>query len=144
MTGISEVAGSTYAIAVTVYRPFGETVAATRDALAAQGFGVLTEIDMQATLQAKLGVDIAPQVIIGACRPPLAHTALQVEPSIGLLLPCNVVVRQVDGDRTRVETIDPSIMVSVIGNPDLQAVATEARTRLTAALNSLHPFPPRC
>jgi uncharacterized protein (DUF302 family) len=110
---------------------------ATRDALAVQGFGVLTEIDMQATLKAKLGVDIAPQVILGACRPPLAHAALQAEPSIGLLLPCNVVVRAVDDDHTRVETIDPAIMVSVTGNPDLQAVATEARARLTAALHSL-------
>jgi len=144
MTGVSDVTDSNYAIAVTVYRPFGETLAATREALAAEGFGVLTEIDMQATLKAKLGVDIAPQVILGACRPPLAHAALQVEPSIGLLLPCNVVVRQVDDDRTRVETIDPDIMVSVTGNPDLQAVATEARTRLTAALHSLQPSPPTC
>jgi uncharacterized protein (DUF302 family) len=144
MTGLSEVTDSTYAIAVTVYRSFGDTLTATRDALAAQGFGVLTEIDMQAMLQAKLGVDIAPQVILGACRPPLAHAALQVEPSIGLLLPCNVVVRELDGDRTRVETIDPDIMVSVTGNPDLQAVATDARTRLTAALHSLHPSPPTC
>ena len=144
MTGLSEVTDSTYAIAVTVYRSFGDTLAATRDALAAQGFGVLTEIDMQGTLKAKLGVDIAPQVILGACRPPLAHAALQVEPSIGLLLPCNVVVRAVDGDRTRVETIDPDIMVSVTGNPDLQPVATEASTRLTAALNSLQPSPPTC
>ena len=144
MTGISEVTDSTYAIAVTVHRSFGDTLTATREALAAQGFGVLTEIDMQATLQAKLDVDIAPQVILGACRPPLAHAALQAEPSIGLLLPCNVVVRQVDDDRVRVETIDPDIMVSVTGNPDLQAVATEARTRLTAALHSLHPSPPTC
>jgi len=144
MTGLSEVTGSTYAIAVTVHRSFGDTLTATREALAAQGFGVLTEIDMQATLQAKLDVDIAPQVILGACRPPLAHAALQTEPSIGLLLPCNVVVRQVDDDRTRVETIDPDIMVSVTGNPDLQPVATEARTRLTAALHSLQPSPPAC
>jgi len=144
MTGISEVTGATYAIAVTVYRSFADTLTATRDALAAQGFGVLTEIDMQATLQAKLGVDIAPQVILGACRPSLAHAALQVEPSIGLLLPCNVVVRQLDDDRTRVETIDPDIMVSVTGNPDLQEVATDARTRLTAALHSLQPSPPTC
>ena len=144
MTGISEATGATYAIAITVYRSFADTLTATRDALAEQGFGVLTEIDMQATLKAKLGVDIAPQVILGACRPPLAHAALQAEPSIGLLLPCNVVVRQVDDDRTRVETIDPDIMVSVTGNPDLQAVATEARTRLTAALHSLHPSSPTC
>ena len=144
MTGVSEVADSSYAIAVTVHRSFGDTLTATREALATQGFGVLTEIDMQATLQAKLDVDIAPQVILGACRPPLAHAALQTEPSIGLLLPCNVVVRQVDDDRTRVETIDPDIMVSVTGNPDLQEVATDARTRLTAALHSLHPSPPTC
>ena len=144
MTGLSEVTGSTYAIAVTVHRSFGDTLTATREALAAQGFGVLTEIDMQATLQAKLGVDIAPQVILGVCRPPLAQAALQAEPSIGVLLPCNVVVRAVDGDRTLVETIDPDIMVSVTGNPDLQAVATEARTRLTTALHALRPSPPRC
>jgi len=144
MTAISEVAGESYAIAVTVHRRFSDTLGATRDALAAQGFGVLTEIDMQATLKAKLGVDVMPQVILGACRPPLAHAALQAEPSIGLLLPCNVVVRAVDGDRTRVETIDPDIMVSVTGNPDLQAVAAEARSRLTAALHALRPSPPRC
>jgi len=139
MTTISE---GTYAIAVTVHQSFDQALVATRDALAVQGFGVLTEIDVQATLKAKLGVDIAPQVILGACRPPLAHAALQAEPSIGLLLPCNVVVRSVDGDRARVETIDPAIMVSVTGNPDLQPVATEARTRLTAALQSLQPSLP--
>ena len=144
MTAASEVTSANYAIAVTVDQPFGQTLTATRDALATQGFGVLTEIDMQATLKAKLGVDIAPQVILGACRPPLAHAALQAEPSIGLLLPCNVVVRAMDADRTRVETIDPAIMVSVTGNPDLQPVATEARTRLTAALHSLTASPPAC
>jgi uncharacterized protein (DUF302 family) len=144
MTGITPVNGESYAIGVTVHRRFSDTLAATRDALTAQGFGVLTEIDMQATLKAKLGVDIPPQVILGACRPPLAHAALQAEPSIGLLLPCNVVVRTLDGGRTRVETIDPDIMISVTGNPDLQAVATEARTRLTAALHSLHPSLPPC
>ena len=114
MTAISEGTGGTYAIGVTVDRPFGQTLTDTRDALAAQGFGVLTEIDMQATLKAKLGVDIAPQVILGACRPPLAHAALQAEPSIGLLLPCNVVVRSVDGDRARVE---PSIPPSWSASP---------------------------
>ncbi len=144
MTAVGAVTGSSYAIAVTVHRPFGEMLATTRDALAAQGFGVLSEIDMQATLKAKLGVDIAPQVILGACRPPLAHAALQAEPSIGLLLPCNVVVREMDAGRTRVETIDPAIMVSVTGNPGLQTVATEARTRLIAALHSLQPSSPPC
>ena len=131
-----------YAITAAVRGSFDDVLAATRQALAHQGFGVLTEIDIRATLKAKLDVDIAPQVILGACRPPLAHAALQAEPSIGLLLPCNVVVRALDDDRTRVETIDPAIMVSVTGNPDLQAVATEARTRLTEALHSLQPSPP--
>ena len=142
MTGIDEAIEASYAIAVTVDRPFAQVLDATREALAAGGFGVLTEIDMQATLKAKIGADIAPQMILGACRPPLAHAALLAEPSIGLLLPCNVVVRSVEGDRTRVETIDPAIMVSVTGNPGLQAVATEARDRLTNALRSLHQ-PPR-
>jgi uncharacterized protein (DUF302 family) len=109
--------------------------------LAAQGFGVLTQVDMQATLKAKIGADIPPQVILGACRPPLADVALRAEPSIGLLLPCNVVVRSVNDDQTRVETIDPAIMVSVTGNPALQAVAAEARTRLTDALRSLLAVP---
>ena len=133
-----------YALTTTVRRSFADTLEATRTSLAGQGFGILTEIDIQATLKAKMDVDVPAQVILGACRPPLAHAALQVEPSVGLLLPCNVVVRAVDGDRTLVETIDPAIMISVTGNPDLQAVATEARTRLTAALHSLQPSPPRC
>ncbi len=144
MTDVSEVTGATYAIGVTVDRPFPETLTATREVLAAEGFGVLTEIDMRASLKVKLGVDIAPQVILGACRPPLAHAALQAEPSIGLLLPCNVVVRQVDDDRTRVETIDPDIMVSISGNAGLQVVAADARTRLTAALHALRSSPPTC
>jgi uncharacterized protein (DUF302 family) len=142
MTGADAGAQLGYAIAVTVERPFAQVLSATRDALAAEGFGVLTEIDMQATLKAKISADIAPQVILGACRPPLAHAALLAEPSIGLLLPCNVVVRSVAGDRTRVETIDPAIMVSLTGNPALQAVATEARARLTTALRSLTQPPP--
>jgi uncharacterized protein (DUF302 family) len=126
-----------YALSTTVSAGFDETLAATRAQLAEVGFGVLTEIDMAATLKSKIGVDIAPQVILGACRPPLAHAALQAEPSIGLLLPCNVVVRAVDEDHTVVETIDPSSMVSITGNDALLDVATEARERLSRALESL-------
>lgn len=144
MTTVDAANGSSYTIAVTVHRPFDELLTTTRDALAEQGFGILTEIDMQATLKSKLGVDIAPQVILGACRPSLAHAALQAEPSIGLLLPCNVVVRDVGSGRTRVEAINPAIMVSVTGNPDLQTVATDAHTRLIAALHSLQPSSPTC
>jgi len=128
-----------YALTTTVDDTFEQTLEATREALVWQGFGVLTEIDLRATLKSKLDVDVAPQVILGACRPPLAYAALQAEPSIGLLLPCNVVVRSVDENRTLVEAMDPSVMVDLTGNHDLVAVADDARTRLTAALDSLTP-----
>lgn len=125
-----------YTLSTTVPRPFDEVLAATREALADQGFGVLTEIDLAATLKAKIGAEIAPQVILGACRPPLAHAATLAEPSIGVLLPCNVVVRAA-GEDTVVEAMDPDAMVEVTGNAALEEVATDARTRLTAALDSL-------
>ncbi len=128
-----------YAMTVLVHGPFDDVLSATRHALADQGFGVLTEIDMRATLKAKLGVDIAPQMILGACRPPLAHAALQAEPSIGLLLPCNVVVRATDDGAVLVQALNPDMMVSMTGNPNLVAVATDASARLSAALDSLLP-----
>ena len=126
-----------YGISTTVDAPFTTTLEAVRGALGQQGFGILTEIDMAATLRAKLDVTIDPQVILGACNPPLAHRALQAEQSIGLLLPCNVVVRSIDENRTRVEALDPAVMVSVTGNPALTTVAEDAATRLRAALESL-------
>ena len=131
----------TYALSTTLAQPYAATVAQVRDALAAQGFGVLTEIDLRATMKAKLDADIAPQVILGACRPPLAHAALQAEPTIGLLLPCNVVVRALSDDSTAVEAVDPQTMVAMTGNPALQAVSDEASTRLRAALTSLGGSP---
>jgi uncharacterized protein (DUF302 family) len=126
-----------YALSTTVERGFDDTLTATREALAERGFGVLTEIDLKATLKAKLDVDIAPQVILGACRPPLAHAALQAEPSVGLLLPCNVVVRSVDESSTLVEALDPQTMVGLTDNTALTDVADEAGRRLAAALDSL-------
>jgi uncharacterized protein (DUF302 family) len=126
-----------YAISRTVATPYDQAVPAVKAALAEQGFGVLTEIDMAATLKAKLGVELAPQVILGACRPPLAEQALRAEPSIGLLLPCNVVVRAVDERRTLVEAVDPQTMVAMTDNDDLKPVADEATHRLTAALEAL-------
>ncbi len=126
-----------YALSTTVHESFEQTLEAARAALAEHGFGVLTEIDLKATLETKLDVDTAPQVILGACRPPLAHAALLAEPSIGLLLPCNVVVRAIDNDRTLVEAMDPAVMVTVTGNEKLTDVAADARDRLTAALDSL-------
>lgn len=127
----------TYTLTASVARPFDEVLTATRDALADQGFGILSEIDLAATLQEKIGADIPPQVILGACRPPLAHAATRAEPSIGVLLPCNVVVRAGEGDATIVEAMDPDAMVTVTGNQALQDVATDAGQRLRAALDSL-------
>lgn len=126
-----------YAISTTIQQPYDAVVAQVRAALADQGFGILTEIDVQATMKAKLDADIAPQVILGACRPPLALAALQAEPSIGLLLPCNVVVRALDETTTAVEAVDPQTMVSMTDNQTLQDVADEATQRLRAALDSL-------
>jgi uncharacterized protein (DUF302 family) len=128
-----------YGITTTVDQPFAPTLVAVKDALAAQGFGILTEIDMAATLKAKLDVDIAPQVILGACNPPLAYRALQTEDQIGLLLPCNVVVRSLPDGRTEVAAIDPQVMVTMTGNAALAAVADDATARLGAALRSLMP-----
>lgn len=126
-----------YALTKTVRRSFADTLAATRTSLADQGFGILTEIDIQATLKTKLDVNIPQQVILGACRPPLAHTALQMEPSIGLLLPCNVVVRFLDDNTTVVEALDPKVMVTLTENDDLSPVAHEAGQLLGAALDTL-------
>jgi uncharacterized protein (DUF302 family) len=125
---------ATYTLSTTLPRPYDETVTAVREALADQGFGVLTEIDLRATLKAKLDVDVAPQVILGACRPPLAHAALQAEPSIATVLPCNVVVREVEPGTTVVEAFDPAAMTALVGSDVLDEVAADARARLTAAL----------
>ena len=130
-----------YALSTTLDLPYSAAVAQVRDALAGQGFGILTEIDLQTTLKNKLGIDIDPQVILGACNPPLAHAALEAEPSIGLLLPCNIVVRSTPDDTTIVEAVDPQTMVALTANPGLQQVADDARRRLTAALNNLTTDP---
>ena len=128
-----------YTIAKTLAQPYDAAVEAVRTALAEQGFGILTEIDLKATLKAKLDVDVAPQVILGACRPALAYEALSSEPSIAAVLPCNVVVRAVDDTTTVVEAFDPDAMMGLADNPALHAVATDAKQRITAALASLDP-----
>jgi uncharacterized protein (DUF302 family) len=125
-----------YGITIRTPIPFAEAVARVREALKAQGFGVLTEIDVQATLRDKLGQDIEDYLILGACNPPLAHRALAADRKIGLLLPCNVVVRTAGG-QTLIEALNPQVMVQVADQPALKPVADEATARIRAALDSL-------
>jgi uncharacterized protein (DUF302 family) len=127
-----------YAYTTRLAEPFSAAVVdRVRAALKEQGFGVLTEIDVQATLHAKLDVDIEDYLILGACNPPLAHQALAVDREIGLLLPCNVVVRADGPDACLVQALDPQTMVQVTGRPELKAVADDAANRLRAALDQL-------
>lgn len=128
---------TSYTIATTLNQPYDEAVAAVRTALADQGFGILTEIDLQATLKKKLDVDIEPQVILGACRPPLAYEAIQAEPSIAAVLPCNVVVRATGPDTTVVEAFDPDAMMGMADNEALHKVAGDAKQRINAAFAAL-------
>ncbi|OEU99142.1 ABC transporter ATP-binding protein [Streptomyces qinglanensis] len=121
---------------VTLDADFATAVAAVRAALAEEGFGILSEIDVRATLKAKLDHDMEDYLILGACNPPLARQALAADRSIGLLLPCNVVVRR-DGDRTVVQALEPGTMVTLTGLPALEPVASEATRRLDAALAAL-------
>ena len=118
-----------YTLAATTTLGYEAAVAEARDALADEGFGVLCEIDVRATFQAKLGIEREPYVILGACNPPLAHQALELEPSLGALLPCNVVVYVEDGV-TQIAAIDPERLLSVSGNPDLEPVAADVRSHL--------------
>jgi uncharacterized protein (DUF302 family) len=129
-----------YGTSITVRAPFADTVARVRAALAGQGFGVLTEIDVTATLRAKLGEQMEDYVILGACNPPFAHQALGIDRSIGLLLPCNVVVRAT-GDTTVVEALDPQVMVTLTGRQELKPVAGEVGRRLASALAELTRCP---
>ncbi len=125
-----------YGVRVTLNLPYEEAVERVTEALKAEGFGILTTIDVKETLKKKLDVDFRKYVILGACNPPLAHQALTTELEIGLLLPCNVIVYEEDG-RSVVAAADPIAMMQVVGNPDLDSVAQEARQRLERALSTL-------
>jgi uncharacterized protein (DUF302 family) len=122
-----------YGMGHTVQSTYADTVQRTRAALAEEGFGVITEIDVRATMQEKLGIETDDYVILGACIPKLAHRALAAEPELGLLLPCNVVVYATDAG-TRVSAIDPKVMMGMVDNPVLAEIADEVRTRLERAL----------
>jgi len=124
-----------FGISVRVDAPFDQALERTRAALADQGFGVLTEIDVTATLKAKLDVDVPPQVILGACNAPLARQGLEIEPDLGLLLPCNVVVRVDEDGQTLVSALDPQLIVTLPGRPELEPLTAEATTRLQTALH---------
>ncbi|MCZ2108440.1 MAG: DUF302 domain-containing protein [Dehalococcoidia bacterium] len=119
-----------------VSAPYAQAVDQVRAALKDQGFGVLTEIDVKATLKAKLDADMAPYIILGACNPPLAHRAISTEPEVGMLLPCNVVVREENGT-VYVEAMDPEAAMGIVQNPAVHEVAMEAKERLSKALAAL-------
>ncbi|TCS73279.1 uncharacterized protein (DUF302 family) [Sulfuritortus calidifontis] len=116
---------------------FDEAVTKVTAALQAEGFGVLTEIDVAGTLKKKLDKDMPPYRILGACNPPLAHRAITAEPEIGMLLPCNVVVRQTESGAVRVEFMDPQAVLPLVEKPGIAEVASEVRERLQRVMNAL-------
>jgi uncharacterized protein (DUF302 family) len=126
---------------VSVDLPYLEAVNRTREALAEQGFGILTEIDVQATLKQKRGLEMEPYVILGACNPDLAHQALELDRRIGVLLPCNVVVSAREGGGSTVAILDPQLMASVTELAGLQPLADEASRRLQHVLDTLTAEP---
>jgi uncharacterized protein (DUF302 family) len=133
---MSTATGAKYVFGKTVGLGFDEAIKRVTEELAKEGFGVLTEIDVKATLKKKLDIDVAPYRILGACNPQFAHKALQLEPQIGALLPCNVVVRE-EGGKTRVDVMDPRAVLQLVERPEIEGIAAEVRQRLERVLASL-------
>jgi uncharacterized protein (DUF302 family) len=125
-----------YGMSRTIDRPFDEVNAEVRAALVEQSFGIVSEIDMQATFHNKINVDVEPMIILGVCNPKFAYRALQAEPSIGLLLPCNVVIRKTDAGVV-VEMVNPQMMAEITEGPEMAQIADEVSELLSAALASL-------
>jgi len=119
-----------YHFSITVQGPFETVVEKTKQALADHAFGIVSEIDMSAVLFEKLGVEKDPYLILGACNPGFAHDVVVHEPSVGVLLPCNVVVRAVEDGRVTVDFMDPAVMIGLVGEDEIVALADEVRTRL--------------
>lgn len=128
--------GSSYGFGATLNAPYEQAIAQVKDALKAEGFGVLSEINVKQTLKEKIGVEMPPYLILGACNPQLANRSITAEPEIGLLLPCNVLVRG-EGNQTRVDIADPVAMLGIVGKPELDEVAAEARQRLQRVVAAL-------
>lgn len=126
-----------YYFAKTLDATFDEAIEKVTAALGKEGFGILTEIDVQATLKNKLDVDFHPYRILGACNPPMAHKALQAENKIGTMLPCNVIVQDIGGGRIEVAAVDPQASMMAIDNPALAAIAGEVRTKLQSVVEGL-------
>jgi uncharacterized protein (DUF302 family) len=137
----STISQTTYGFGIDVDLPYEQAIEQAKAALKAEGFGVLTEIDVKQTLKDKIDVDFEPYIILGACNPQLAYRALQAEQEIGLLLPCNVIVHRAGEGRSRVAVMDPNAALGLVDNDAVAEVAADARERLVRALNALDNGP---
>lgn len=129
--------GIAYGFGKTVVSSFGAAIERVTEELQKEGFGILTEIDVAATFKKKLNKDMPPYRILGACNPPFAHRAITAEPSIGLLLPCNVVVREDDAGKVHVEFMDPNAVLDLVKKPEISKLASEVRQRMERVMGAL-------